>query len=578
MGVASVNIPLKFRNLVIQGRFHVFFLAVLFLFWLPILRFGFDPHHDGLIIASVNNLDFSDASMPFNQYGPAWFIVLKFITAISPHSYLFFAMRVITLSFYLFSLVVTYFLSKRFLSRRASLAVLVILLAIQPFITDFNSDMIPWPSALSMFLVPLVGILMLENTKFDTRMRIRCKMWLSGLLVVITTLTRVQIGIALGISVLFILLIYSRRLELLHFASALFAFSVLASLLFLKLGWFEALVTDVLGFGSTYAFGDRATYPKPIWTALLTLLFMGIFLMSKRISISRLSNRNYLLLGIALIFLLIIGIFILAERDLNPIQVLTVLFRRIWISALLAATITGVISLAKTVLKFRRLPDINFVLLVATSAVAELQVWPLFDQMHAWWSSTPCVILAALLVKSNPLLIKMIESRKLFIELAVLTACVLIATVTFSATVSHKRVNLPITGFSGVLISQSEGLELTAVNNFLSTAIKKDDVVLNLCTNANIFFKPLDTPKSAARSFIFWNPMFDLLPLRNDILASNPTKIVTCSFVTNPIFYPEYRANQLKVLENFNLLNYKPKVFTSPNGITWNIYSRGAQP
>lgn len=564
-----------FKEALLKGKLHIFFLSTLLLFWLPILRYGFDPHHDGLIVATVNNLDFKDSAAPFNQYGPIWFLILKCITYLTPESYFFLTIRIVTLAFYWLSFMFTYFLANRFLSRRLSIGVIILLLAIQPFITDFNSDMIPWPSALSMCTVPLLGMLIHKNSNSYSHVNTRYKMWFSGLLVLVTALTRVQIGLALGFSILLILATYRRRLELFHFCLGLSGTSVIACFVFLKLGWLDALITDMLVFGSTYAFGDRATYPKPIWTALLTLLFIGLYYFSKKYSAYRSTTRNNSLLGVALASSLIFCLFVLGKRDLSPVHLLTVLFRRFWISGLLAAIVIGCIVLITSLLQSRELPEFNFASLVMLSAVAELQVWPLFDQMHAWWGATPGVILGAVILKSTTFFRQATSLRKYVFEFILLSVCIVIATITFVSSVNHVRVNLPISGFSGILVAKPEEVELTAVDNFLASAVSTDDVVLNLCTNANIFFRPINVPKSAARSFIFWTPMFDLAQLRRDILESDPTKVITCSFVTNPIFYPEYRAKQIEVLESFDLLGRVPKSFISPNGVIWDVYSRG---
>jgi hypothetical protein len=576
-GAKVTSVTNIFLGLLKRNKIHSALILLLLVYWLPILRFGFDPHHDGLIVASVTNLDFGDTAVPFNQYGPAWFIILKLATILVPDNYLFLTLRLVTLFFYLISFLATYSLSRKYLSRRYSLAVVIVLLAIQPFVTDFNSDMIPWPSALSMFLIPMVGFLMVNCDESTSRKGFNGNLLIAGSLVMITTLTRVQIGLALLITVFILLGTYRRWKSLLYFlvgfvTSFLIAFAVLA-----HLGWVRSLVNDVIGFGSTYALGDRATFPKPIWTFLLTIGFVISYLGFQRFLVPSAQVFNPASIVSVALLVLFGGYLILIERKLNPIQTLTVLFRRLWISGLLAAAILGLFLLAYKMLKDKKLPDFKISLLVATSLVAQLQVWPLFDQMHAWWSATPCVILAAVLLKSLNPLDSLSERNKTIYEYALLGVVSLIASVTFISTMTHSRVPLQINGFSGILISEVEGAELADVNEYLQSQIDPKDRVLNLCTNANVFFDPEMMPKSSSRSFVFWTPMFDLAHLRKDILESNPTKVIACSFVTNPIFYPEYREKQVEILENFKLLDQEPNSFTSPNGVIWDVYSRGAR-
>ncbi len=567
----------KIRNLVNQNKIHSLLILLMLAYWLPILRFGFDPHHDGLMIASVTNLDFGDSSVPFNQYGPVWFIMLKLLSGLAPDSYLFLTLRIVTLVCYLISFLATYLFSRKFLSQRYSLGVVIVLLAIQPFVTDFNSDMIPWPSALSMFLIPAIGLLLLESDKFSASGKFNVRCVLAGSLVLLTTLTRVQIGLALLATILLLLSIYQRWKNLFSLLLGFISSFVIAIGLLVQLGWVRSLTHDVIGFGSTYVLGDQATFPKPVWTTLLTLIFVFSFIGLQLFPVLSTRNFKFVSAVAAMFFLVLGGYVVFTERQLNPIQTLTVLFRRIWISGLLSATVLGLLLLMYTFFRARKVPDFKMSTLVAMTSVAQLQVWPLFDQMHAWWAATPCVILAAVLLKSlNPLASLSNRSKSIY-EHVLLGVVSLIAFATFVSTMSHIRVPLQINGFSGILISEDEGAELSAVNGFLQSQVSKNDVVLNLCTNANIFFDPEFLPDSAARSFVFWTPMFDLAQLREDILYSNPTKIVSCSFVTNPIFYPEYQEKQNVVLDNFGLLTDEPDSFISPNGVTWEVYSRNTQ-
>ncbi len=567
----------KIRNLVNQNKIHSLLILLMLAYWLPILRFGFDPHHDGLMVASVTNLDFGDSSVPFNQYGPVWFIMLKLLSGLAPDSYLFLTLRIVTLVCYLISFLATYLFSRKFLSQRYSLGVVIVLLAIQPFVTDFNSDMIPWPSALSMFLIPAIGLLLLESDKFSASGKFNVRCVLAGSLVLLTTLTRVQIGLALLATILLLLSIYQRWKNLFSLLLGFISSFVIAIGLLVQLGWVRSLTHDVIGFGSTYVLGDQATFPKPVWTTLLTLIFVFSFIGLQLFPVLSTRNFKFVSAVAAMFFLVLGGYVVFTERQLNPIQTLTVLFRRIWISGLLSATVLGLLLLMYTFFRARKVPDFKMSTLVAMTSVAQLQVWPLFDQMHAWWAATPCVILAAVLLKSlNPLASLSNRSKSIY-EHVLLGVVSLIAFATFVSTMSHIRVPLQINGFSGILISEDEGAELSAVNGFLQSQVSKNDVVLNLCTNANIFFDPEFLPDSAARSFVFWTPMFDLAQLREDILYSNPTKIVSCSFVTNPIFYPEYQEKQNVVLDNFGLLTDEPDSFISPNGVTWEVYSRNTQ-
>jgi hypothetical protein len=273
------------------------------------------------------------------------------------------------------------------------------------------------------------------------------------------------------------------------------------------------------------------------------------------------------------ISLVVLATFYLSRRNLNYVQILTVGFRRVWISVLLATFFIAIFSVLFNLIKARRLPEYKYSLLIGFSLVAELQIWPLFDQMHAWWGATPIVILAVVYFTNHKQIVSRNFAFKNRLEYVAILGIVLISLATFSASLSHSRVPLKLNGFSGVLIDSREGRELEGTNFFLNSHISKRDRVLNLCTNANVFFESLGNPLSASRLFVFWTPMFDIDAYQKDILSSKPTKVVTCTLVTNPIFYPEYKSLQDKILGNFDQRLGEPVVYSSSKGVIWKVYS-----
>ena len=563
----------KFKVSFAENKVQYTLLVILLGYWFPILRYGFDPHHDGLMIASVTNLEINDSPSPFNQYGPAWFLLLKVITNFASNDFFFLTLRIVTLVFYLLATIATFVFARKFLSFRNSLNVIVLLLGIQPFVTDFNSDMIPWPSALAMFLVPLVGVALADAVPGRETQARPINAITAGASVLILVLTRVQIGIALAILTIILLALYKRWGYLIGFASGFVSLGFISIYYFIQIGWLENIIDDVFGFGSTYAFGSRATYPKPIWTIITTALVIVVYLAAPRFIGVRFGRRLSLLslgAGLCIFFL---SVYVLSARGLTMVQMLTVASRRLWISIILAAAILVVFIWLSRLLSSKRLPDFNFSLLVLTSVVAQLQVWPLFDQMHAWWSSTPAIILVVLLICTNSFSRTLKKHYRRGIGLIVICSAFFVSAVTFYATINHIRVPLRVTGFSGILIAPNEGREIEGANNFLEQKILPQDSVLNLCTNANVFFNPSRVPVSASRFFVLWSPMLDFDKARKDILQSQPTKIVTCSFVTNPIFYPEYRKNQDFVLRNFNVYQADASSYITPGGIVWKVYS-----
>lgn len=557
---------------------QTFLIIALSLSWFPLLRFGFDPHHDGLIVSTVNNIRLGSGGnndWPFNQYGPAWFLLLKVITSQVSSDWIFLSLRIITLLFYFLTFLFSFILARKFLDRTLSLFALFFLMVIQPFASDFNSDMIPWPSALSMAIIPLAAWLLICAKEQNLFHRKLISVLCLSAAVTIVTLTRVQVGILLTLLVGLILVAYRQKQQLIIFLLSLFAQYSIILLYLVKMNWLDAVFSDVFKFGSLYVTGDRSTFPRPTWTIILVILFLIIFEIGVRVRLSEIANSKSLKL--AVIFLSFLGVsamVLLARRGLTPTQYLSVGFRRIWIALLLAVVISTIVKALLNITSNKKLPSFKLATLILFSAAAEIQVWPLFDQMHAWWASTPAVILLVSRAK------KVWEYQEISFPstrislLTVILALTLTYTITFLSSISHERVPLNIKGYSGILLSEKDGNEIFAVNKFLESKITQGGKVLNLCTNGDPFFVPSTGISSAARAFVFWSPMVRVPSLISNIQNSSPTTIVTCSFVTNPIFLEEYQSEQAKLLKPF-LNNFQlTGKFMSPKGVSWRVYSK----
>ena len=71
------------------------------LIWIPLIFIGFDSHHDGLILTTVNMIHDSirnRGEWPFNQYGPFWAIPFVLFTYFLPNALVFTTLRIIMLS------------------------------------------------------------------------------------------------------------------------------------------------------------------------------------------------------------------------------------------------------------------------------------------------------------------------------------------------------------------------------------------------------------------------------------------------------------------------------------------------
>lgn len=563
----------------VQNKFELSLILILTLTWFPLLRFGFDSHHDGLMASTLNNIKLGNdgvGNWPFNQYGPAWFLILKSITPLVSSQYFFIAARSITLCFYFLAFLLTYLVSKRFLSRRLSLITVIVIMTIQPFVSDYNSDMIPWPSAFSMALIPLAALSILRAIDRKSQKNLLVNTAIASASISLVTLSRVQIGLALLLGVLLVLIVYRRLLEAITLVIGYVVITSIFVFYFVRMQWLPDMLSDVFKFGALYVTGDKSTYPKPHWTFILSFSLVILFYVLQNSGLLRFINSHFKRIFLPILIILVtLGVVVLSARDLNSVQLISVAFRRVWISAIIAALAISFLELFSMWLKKRELPSVQYAVLVVFAIVAELQVWPLFDQMHAWWSSTPAVILGVVLTSQNKALNALaVPGRKFVYSFAGI--CVLaIYLITFSTTVSHERVPLKIQGYSGILISEKDGLELESVNHFLVTSLNPGNSVLNLCTNGNPFFSPDSGFPSASRVFVFWSQMTSIESMKQAITSAQPDQIVTCSFVTNPVFYKEYSDAQRSLLSTFSDNFSKSAEYLSPNNVTWTVYSRG---
>jgi hypothetical protein len=556
-----------------KNRFELSLIFVLGISWIPLLRFGFDSHHDGLITSTLNNLSLGSSGVgnwPFNQYGPAWFIILKLFSYITSSQYFFLTTRAVTLVFYFIAFFFTFLVAKRFLSKRLSLFSVLVLMLIQPFVSDYNSDMIPWPSALSMAMIPIATWSCLRAIDSRTIRTKYLNLIVTSGSIVLITFSRVQIGIALLLALVFVLVVYQKTKEVFALiTSSILLFGGCAAYL-IQMDWISDVTIDVFKFGSLYVTGDKSTLPKPFWTLAISLAFVAAIelLRNPKIHSNPLLRRKIVILPLFGVVTLVATL-ILRERGLNLVQLTSVAFRRFWISLIIASLIVILINLLRSWIWNRKLPSLDFVLLFVFSGVAELQVWPLFDQMHAWWASTPAVILVVLLISRHQAIATLsAQSQRVLVAISGISIiCVYV--ITFASSVSHARIPLNVVGYSGVLISEKDGAEIEGVDRFLNEALKEGNSVLNLCTNGNPFFSP-----SASRAFVFWTPMTMIDSLERSIYDAQPDQVVTCSFVTNPVFYPEYRDQQEEILEMFKYKFDQGLKYKSPNGVTWRVYSR----
>lgn len=177
-----------------RGIKRVLFVPAILIFSYPILARGLDPHHDGLVLNIINqtrNSILSDAELPFNQYGVFWSFLMAIVTWLVDPSYTLLVARIITLGLYFGAILLLHRICSLIQLPQVWPMVLIIVMLTQPWTAGRVSTFLPWPSALSLFLLTAVTLQVLK-LEYSKNQRIR--VLLTGTLVSFLFFSRLQIG------------------------------------------------------------------------------------------------------------------------------------------------------------------------------------------------------------------------------------------------------------------------------------------------------------------------------------------------------------------------------------------------
>jgi len=449
----------------------------------------------------------------------------------------------------------------------------------QPFVSNYGSGLVPWPSAVAMPMATAITFLALKlmTNQEQSLWRTRFDLILMGSLLPLLILTRVQVGATiLFVSVLSLFLMRASK-RFLFFLLGLTISSAGMAIYLSSHGWLISALSDEFVFGSLYVRGDTSTYPKLIFTALGTLFFLLLFFavpwIRSLVNTSSYQNLRYYALGLTLVLLFGSGLF-LAHRQLAILPITVIISRRFWISVVLAALIFFLFSKVMTVLKERKKGvseprSVLLLLLVMFALASQSQVFPLFDQMHFWWGA-PISFLILTLVVQDRFGELHVWSRKITV---VISALFVVVTVLFpwvsQITGDYKR--MPNAVISFVWDDPLRARSAAELQNFFSESFRKDERVLNLCRNSDVFFKE-GFVKPAARAFVSWSNIFQIKDLRNSMLESNPDAILTCPINDVPNLQASMEAEQEKLLETIYPKRVLVKSYSDALGAQWKVY------
>lgn len=560
-------------------------LLLQILIWIPLLFIGFDSHHDGLILTTVNMIQDSiqnKGEWPFNQYGPFWAMPFSLVTYALPHDLVFITLRIVTVGFYFLTSLLIYHLAKLISTTRiAFLSILTFFLS-QPFVSDFGSNLVPWPSAVIMPMFVLVVLLFFRiSVGTATNRQIKYYSYIGGILVCGIFFSRVQIGFLMFLTFIFLLLIKHRITAAVFFIAGYLSLTLILVSFLNYFGWLSDAINDQFIFGSLYLRGDTSTYPIPIFTLIGTCLFILLLNFGKKFFVfARAEYSTKLVISFFLGFLALTFIAFynfLDSRNIDSLSILTTISRRFWISYYLAAIIYSVFGqLRKTYHSYKLNRTASRTLytrnaLVLFSLVGELQVYPLFDQMHFWWGSVPAVILTLIVTKET--LVDGIVSTnwKNKMSTVFLLTATLLSLIQMTGQLSKPYARFPQDIAKFLWVSPTMSTEHKKLQKFFSDNVTVDSSVLNLCANSDIFFSDRNS-RSATRIFVLWPNITEIPSMKRELISSKPEIVLTCSMSRIPSFQQDSEFVQQEILDK-SLDN--PQVFailkSSPN-MTWQLW------
>jgi hypothetical protein len=563
---------------------NIFWLITLYaILAIPSIFLGFDQHHGGLIHATLTTSKFAllhGGGLPFNQYGPFWVIFYGIPYLLISPAYAFLTIKFLTYILYGIAILLTYKLATKFMDRLASYAVVICMLATYPF----YSGNLPWPSTLTMLTMPLIGLLLIRvpqthsctdsNTQILPVRNTRLTLITIGFLVATIFQTRVQIGFLLFIFIVFFFSTKSNRKSFLYQKYFVSGFVVLNAIIYLFLssrGWLRSSLSDQFVFGSSYITGDKSTYPIPKWTFLLTIIFTVLYFVLNRIKEIFIANKYGWIVLIATLFLIFLSIFFSIRGNQSVTHLTLILWKRCWISLLLSASLIFSIEFVKvgTAWKDRLKDHSKLTLLIALSLISLAQTFPLFDEMHTWWGSSPGFILVILILQEFRSRMRDVFTFRM-IRLSLILLSITIASQTLSQAIVHSDKSHFASGLKGVYVDSVNLQSQLQISNFLERNLDPSGSVLNLCTNGNVFFE--SKYHSASRSIVFWSPIYANQNLRNQIIDSKPNQILTCTTTTNPKFEADYLNAQMLAVKAVYTSAKLVAGMTDPKGGEWKIW------
>jgi hypothetical protein len=511
-------------------------LILVSLFWIPNVFLGFHPHHDGLMIATLNLswAAIQDSSqLPFNQYGPTWPLIYLLPNFIFEPTLVPTMQRLVSLSLVLLNCLLLYKTTLTISNRRMGLSISILYLSLFPF----GQGMGIWPSvpgqvALSSLCYSFIQII--KTNRF-----IYCVPTSLALFLLIGS--RFQIGI-IAFFLLSLLMICSNRSKQLSLIVIITVFSFFCLSYWLQLlDSLHSTIKDSILFPFAYLNPGKTNWTFP----RVSLLIAGLVILA----LTKASlNRPFFRVFILWTYLLIIAV-------LTYVLLLDYWLFRTWSSRLFVASCLVFIYFVFIKLIEIRKQLAGYRLEIAIILFGFLgiaQAFPLFDHFHFWWGLTP--LLSTLSVLNTHTFYKQAIT---FISLGA-AAVFIIQGVVLSA---QSTSNYPVNSLQSLKMTPSQSTESRRELNFFRSSIPKSSRVLNLCADASPFLEP-NYYKTASRFLVYWD-----FPINQNYVSSisNVEYITTCQKSTSK---SDMLVNQIVARYNVKLISTLENVWQK----NWQVY------
>jgi hypothetical protein len=516
--------------------------------------YGFHPHHEGLMLATLNltaEALRSGAPLPFNQYGHLWALPYLSLELLSLDGFTFLAQRLLSIVMIFLSALMLYRLSLAFQSKRTSLYITYFFLLSYPY----GQPSIIWPSVPAQLALIVLAFSIIKAT--ETKRQVY--LFLAGFSTVYLIGSRVQIGLVALICTIVILSFTKQFRCLLHYIisiSLIFTFLLVA---LIKLEYLKDVFFDSFIFPLTYLDNNSANWTFPKSSIVFAIaLFLLYFSLS-----SFVHTKNILNLAAVLYTLILLSFFTI---QLLEVSLFLKLYARTFVGLFFITIIVVIIALIQE-LRCTRFTISSKGILFVYSLIGAIQIFPLFDVFHAWYASVPAIVALPLVVKSTKLYLNVNRNFIVVGLTSFMVTMTTIFTLQFLHTISADSAPFPQSGIQGLRLSTQQAKDLTREFDFLQNNIPKGSQVLNLCSNANPFFER-GYLSTAHRYFIYWASLPENTLRKVDL--SQIDYVTTCNTT-------DFSQKEISELITSHFTKIETRSENSFWGVSWEIYKNNSK-